>query len=49
MEFKIKYDRLDEEQTLYIKKILESLLAEEYLYIIREFLPDKEGKGEEDK
>jgi len=40
-EFKIKYDHLDSEQALYVRKILESLLGEEHLYMIREFLGDQ--------
>lgn len=44
IEFKTKYNNLDQEQTLYVRKILESLLGEEHLYMIREFLGNSNKK-----
>jgi hypothetical protein len=38
LEFKTKYEKLDKKQKIYVRKILESLLGEEHLYIIREFM-----------
>lgn len=44
IEFKTKCENLDPEQVLYVRKILESLLGEEYLFIIKEFLPEYKKK-----
>lgn len=38
MEFRMKYCELEEDQIMYVKKILESLIGEEHLYIVREFM-----------
>ena len=48
VEFKKKYDRLDDDQEIYVRKILESLVGEEHLYIIREFMGEPK-KGDDSK
>ena len=49
MEFRMKYCELEEDQIMYVKKILESLIGEEHLYIVREFMGEGrrgiEGEG----
>ena len=46
MEFRMKYCALEEDQMMYVRKILESLIGEEHLYIVREFMGEgRRGEG----